>query len=181
MHYTAFHSPHKRSEEPLIKVKPLPSTKCGYVVPAMPFSLMPMSAPTVLYIEDDTDDVFFFRRALRALNVDCNLRTLSNVASAKSYLAGKPPYNDRDRFPMPKLLLTDMTIPGIGESSMDLDSWVRSTPEIANLPILCATGNDQPRIIAHFASLGITCYHKTSEMTDIASAVKTALKEIHPG
>ena len=147
----------------------------------MAFSLLPMSVPTILYVEEDPDDVSSFRRALRALNVDCNLRTLSNIASAKSYLAGKPPYNDRDRFPMPKLLITDMTIAATGEACMDLISWIRSTPEIATLPVLCATGNDQSSMPEDFARSGITCHQKTSEMTDIASAVKTALTGIKNG
>ena len=136
---------------------------------------IPAPAATVLYVEDDADDVFFFRRALLAQNVECNLQRVSNVAAAKSYLAGNVPYNDRARFPLPALLVTDLTMAGPGESSIDLVSWIRSNPEMAHLAVVCATGNDQPRMLEDFARLGITCHRKTSHMAEIADAVKLAL------
>ena len=141
---------------------------------------MPTPVPTVLCVEDDPDDVFFLRRALQAQNVECHLQAISNVPAAKSYLSGKIPYNDRGRFPVPSLIVTDMTIPEVGESSVDLVSWIRSTPEIARLPIICATGNDQPRMIEEFAKLNIVCHQKTSRMTEIADAIKAALGQIEP-
>jgi CheY-like chemotaxis protein len=139
---------------------------------------MPTSPATVLYVDDDADDVFFLRRALQVQNVACQLQAVSSVTAAKSYLSGKAPYNDRVRFPMPALIVTDMTIPGVEGSSKDLISWIRSTSEIAKLPILCATGNDQPSIRDDFARLGVTCHQKSTHMIGIAEAIKSALGEL---
>jgi CheY-like chemotaxis protein len=141
---------------------------------------MPVPASTVLYVEDDPDDVFFLRRALQAQNLQYNLQSVSTVQAAKSYLTGQVPYEDRARYPMPDLIITDMTIPDAGESSVDLASWLRSTPEIARLPVICATGNDQPSMIQQFADLGIACVQKTSRMTEIADAIKAALNQQGP-
>ena len=132
-------------------------------------------AKTVLYVEDDSDDDLFFRRAMHAQDVDCQIITVPDVPTAKSYLSGKAQYNDRERFPLPSLLLTDCTIHGIYESSIDLVLWIRSHPEFAPLPILCATGNDNPALLEAFAKVGVTCHAKSSQMMEIAFAVKEAL------
>jgi CheY-like chemotaxis protein len=132
---------------------------------------------TVLYLEDDPDDVFFFRRALQHAGVQCQVQAVSTLAEAKSYLSGDEPYNDRDRFPVPALLVTDLTICGPQESSIQLVKWVRSVPKLASVPVICTSGNDQPDTIRDFAMLGVTCHLKTSDMSEIAGAVKNALAE----
>ena len=142
---------------------------------------MPAPAATVLYVEDDQDDVFFLRRALRLENINCTLQTVSNGLAAKSYLTGKDPYEDRERFPIPSLIVTDLTMPGVGDSSLPLISWIRSVPELALIPIICATGNDHPRTLEQFSRAGVACYQKTSQMTGIATAISRSLEDIAPG
>ena len=130
---------------------------------------------TVLYVEDDLDDSFFFRRALRSESVACNLQVVADVATAKSYLSGEERYHDRNRFPMPDLLLTDSTIKNPGGSSLDLISWIRTQPSITRLPIICITGNTDPEILRQFLNFGAPCHFKTPDMVDIARKVKAAL------
>ena len=139
---------------------------------------MPPQVATVLYVEDDPDDVFFLRRAFRAENVNCHLHTVSDVAAAKSYLGGKVPYDDRSRFPMPALVITDLTMPAIGESSLDLVSWIRSATDFRQMPVICANGADHPQTLARLAKLNVACHAKTSGMIEVAHAVKIALAAI---
>ena len=73
-----------------------------------------MPPQTVLYVEDDPEDVFLFRRALLAHKVECALQTVSSVITAKSYLGVQVSYGGRDRFPLPAVIVTDLA-----ESSMD--------------------------------------------------------------
>ena len=82
---------------------------------------------------------------------------------------------------MPSLVLTDITGPPVGGSTLELISWIRATPEVAHLPIICATGNEHPQTLQVFAKVGVTCHPKTSHMTEIAQAVKDALKQCCPG
>ena len=129
----------------------------------------------VLYVEDDPDDIFFFQRALAQDGVNCQVQTVSSIPAAKSYLSGLPPYNDRSRFPLPTLIVTDMTIPGPEGSSLDLVEWVRGIPDLAELPIICASGNDYPGMVEEFAKRHIACHSKTGDMRAIADVVKAAL------
>jgi CheY-like chemotaxis protein len=82
---------------------------------------------------------------------------------------------------MPWLVLTDITAPGPGGSSLELITWIRAAPEVAHLPIICATGNEHPQTLQAFAKVGVTCHPKTSHMTEIAQAVKEALKQCPAG
>ena len=141
-----------------------------------------MQAPaTVLYVEDDPDDVFFLRRAMRSQNIDCTLQTVSNARAAKSYLTGKAPYDNREQFPIPSLIVTDLTVAGEYGSSLELISWIRSFPELAAIPMLCATGNDHSRTLEEFSRAGVVCHQKNSQMTEIAAAIKAGLEEIASG
>lgn len=137
---------------------------------------MVVAPKTILYVDDAPDDVLLFQRALQHDQVACNLQTVSKVLAAKSYLIGKAPYDDRTRFPIPSLLVTDATIRG-EESSLELISWLRSQPELERLPIICLTGNDNPAIAHQFANFGIKCTQKTTDMQEAAQIVKALLEE----
>ena len=57
----------------------------------------------ILLVEDDADDVALIRRAFKRGGVDTPLAVLGDGDSAVAYLAGEPPYDDRERHPLPRL------------------------------------------------------------------------------
>jgi CheY-like chemotaxis protein len=133
---------------------------------------------TLLYVEDNPDDVFLFQRALRGAGVECHVQTVSNAPAARSYLGGKVPYSDRSRFPMPSLIVTDTVLRGDYESVIDLVSWIRAQPGLAPLPVICLTGQIDSDIVAEFSRLNITRHQKTGDMAEATHAVKTALGQL---
>ena len=44
--------------------------------------------PTILLVEDNAEDVFFFRRALTSLEADVDVRLAVNGAEAQAYIEG---------------------------------------------------------------------------------------------
>jgi CheY-like chemotaxis protein len=133
------------------------------------------ASDTILYVEDDPNDDFFLRRALEAADVRCRVQRVGDVVSAKCYLTGKPPYDDRERYPSPRLIITDLSVPVSGPSSIDLIQWLKTDPKLAGLRVLCSTGSDDPALHRAFAAVGITCYPKTTKLEELVTAIRTEL------
>lgn len=134
-----------------------------------------VNPPTILYVEDNPDDVFLLRRSLQLASLACNVETVSDIFAAKSYLSGKTPYDDRERFPLPNLLITDVSVPSAGESGLQLVEWVHRQPGFAGLKIFCSTGGDDPAPRAAFAKLGVRCFTKTTRFVELIAAIEEAL------
>ena len=67
---------------------------------------------TILYLEDNADDVYLLRRALDRAGLDVQLHVTTTRQETIAYIHGDPPYEDRRVFPWPDLVLVDMHIPG---------------------------------------------------------------------
>ncbi|HEY9738421.1 MAG TPA: response regulator, partial [Trichocoleus sp.] len=89
---------------------------------------------------------------------------------AVSYLQGKGSYGDRQRHPLPQLVILDLRLPGM--SGLDLLRWIRQQPQFENLPTIALTayGNrDLPRAY----DLGISFYLlKPAEASSLAEVLE---------
>jgi|SRR5690242_3257512 len=68
-------------------------------------------AGAILQAEDDENDAFLFRRALLKVGVQNPLTQVPNGEAAVHYLNGVGEYSDREKFPFPGLLITDLKMP----------------------------------------------------------------------
>jgi len=55
------------------------------------------------------------------------------------YLAGKGGYADREKFPLPGLMLLDLKMPWM--DGFDVLSWLRRQPEFEALPVVLLTSS----------------------------------------
>jgi CheY-like chemotaxis protein len=94
----------------------------------------------ILWVEDDPNDVLLFRRAFKKAGVN-PVHVCANGEDAIHYLKGEPPYTDRERFPLPNLVITDIKMPRA--SGLDLLRWLREHPECKILPVVMFTGSGQ--------------------------------------
>lgn len=67
---------------------------------------------TILYLEDNADDVYLLRRALDRAGLGVRLHVTTTPEETVAYIHGNPPYEDRTLFPWPDLVLVDIHIPG---------------------------------------------------------------------
>jgi DNA-binding response OmpR family regulator len=58
---------------------------------------------------------------------------------AGDYLEGEPPYDDRRLYPMPPLVILDVRMPK--RSGLELLAWMRSRPDLAQLPVYMLTSS----------------------------------------
>ena len=98
-----------------------------------------MSALMILQVEDDPDDAFFFRRALRKKQLDCELHVEKNGEGAIDYLRAVAAEARSDSHRIPDLMLLDLKLPGL--SGFEVLSWTRSQAAFQTLPIIVLSGS----------------------------------------
>jgi len=109
-------------------------------------------AATILLVEDDPNDVFLMKRALKAAAVANPLQVAGDGREAVAYLSGTGPFADRKRFPLPGLLFLDLKLPY--KSGFEVLQWIRTRPELEGIPVAVLTSSEEERDIKEAARLG---------------------------
>jgi CheY-like chemotaxis protein len=128
----------------------------------------------VLYAEDEPDDVFFMERAFRRAGIEHGLHTVADGKEAMDYLSGKEKYADRTINPLPAVVLLDLKMPEF--SGFEVLRWIRSTAEVAAVPVVILTSSAQRADIERASSLGANGYlvkpGNLEELAEVARAIK---------
>lgn len=111
---------------------------------------------TVLLVEDNPDDVLLTTRAFKRANLFSPIQVVEDGDKAVSYLSGAPPYNDRDRYPLPVLVLMDLKLPR--RSGLEVLKWIRSVPALKVLPVVVLTSSAENRDVNSAYDLGANSY-----------------------
>jgi CheY-like chemotaxis protein len=101
-----------------------------------------MSPGTTLLIDDEKDDVFFMKRAVRDAGINCDLQVVGDGQSALDYLQGNGPYSDRVAYPLPELILLDLKMPLV--SGLEVLQWLRQQPAFTKTIVIVLTGSREP-------------------------------------
>jgi CheY-like chemotaxis protein len=115
----------------------------------------PNSQP-VLLVEDNQDDVFFLRRALKKSGLPWNLQVVMDGQAALEYLGGTGQFADREQFPAPALVLLDLKLPYLG--GFEILSWMGERPELKELPVYVLTSSPEERDRERATQLGAKAY-----------------------
>ena len=129
---------------------------------------------TILYVEDDEHDVFFFKRAFTGQAPAIRVQNVHSIEEAKDYLKGVGSYAERSQFPLPDLVVSDVSIPG--GSGYQLLRWVRENSEFARLPFILLSGSTQ-EIAAEKMSGGAAdyCVEKSVDFKELLAKVRKLL------
>lgn len=111
---------------------------------------------TVLLVEDDSNDVFLIQRAFRKANLPDLLQVVGDGEAAVNYLMGQEPYNDRDRYPLPVLILLDLKLPR--KSGHEVIEWLRQQPNLKRLPVVVLTSSSDKGDVNRAYDLGANSY-----------------------
>jgi CheY-like chemotaxis protein len=91
----------------------------------------------ILLVENDKDYLFVLEQIFRKADIRNPLRIARYGNEAILYLRGVGIYSDRRNYPLPGLMILDVTNPD--GSSPALLGWIRQQPEFASVPILVLT------------------------------------------
>ena len=77
-----------------------------------------------MLVEDDPNDIFSVEREFRDAPAHLRLRAVSDGIEAMRYLTAQGEYADRDKYPLPDVILLDLKMPRF--SGFDFMEWLRS-------------------------------------------------------
>ncbi len=110
----------------------------------------------ILLAEDDPNDVLSVQRAFQRNYVANPVQVVRDVEEALAYLSGQAPFADRERHPLPVLMLMDLKMPR--KSGLEVLAWVRQQPGLKRLPIIVLTSSNQSPDINRAYELGANSY-----------------------
>jgi CheY-like chemotaxis protein len=111
---------------------------------------------TVLYVENEENDVLFMQRAFKRAGLESCLRPVPDGRAAMGYLTGQVPYADRTIHPLPILIMVDLSLPAI--SGFELLNWLRQQPQFKTLPVVVFSSSARAEDIKRAYELGANDY-----------------------
>ena len=110
----------------------------------------------ILLVDDDPKDAFLVRHALEENGLSECLSTVGSAEEAVNYLKGEAGFDDRQHFPFPNVILTDLKMPFMG--GFDLLRWVRSQKEFTFVPMIVMSNSRQEADVQQAYQLGANAY-----------------------
>ena len=111
---------------------------------------------TILYAEDEPDDILFLKRAFKSAGLPHTLNAARDGEEALEYLAGEGPFSDRAQYPLPDLILLDINMPKL--SGLDVLARLRSQPLFKSVPVLILTSSSRSEDRERASELGADDY-----------------------
>jgi CheY-like chemotaxis protein len=114
---------------------------------------MTVEIGTILLVEDDQDDVFSFKWALKKAGIANPVHLAEDGKAALSYLTGAGTNQDR---PLPVLVFLDLKLPFHG--GMEILTRMKADPVLASIPVVILSGSDETRDHNQAEALGAFDY-----------------------
>jgi CheY-like chemotaxis protein len=112
--------------------------------------------PLILLAEDNEDDTLLIKRSFARSGVRHKIHSINSGMEAISYLQGELPFDDRQKYPIPDLILLDIKMPAV--DGFDVLRWIRQRPEFARLRVVMLTSSDEIRDVNLAYKLGANSF-----------------------
>jgi CheY-like chemotaxis protein len=127
----------------------------------------------ILQVEDDPNDVFLLQHAMTKAGVANPIRVATDGQQAIDYLKGTGKFANREKFPLPCLVLLDLKLPYV--MGLEVLKWIHQQPGVAPI-VLLLTASAEDADIATAYRLGANAFltkpSKASTLVEIAKAIK---------
>ena len=110
----------------------------------------------ILLVEDNEDDVFFMRRAMKSAGITNPVYVAENGQVAIDYLEGVGAFANRDEHPLPFLVFLDLKMPK--KSGLDVLAWIRKQPALQGTVVLILTTSREESDVQRAYSLGVNTF-----------------------
>lgn len=110
----------------------------------------------VLLVEDDLNDVLFIQRAFCQADIKATVQAVHDGDAVIEYLQGSGSYADRDRYPLPTIILLDLKLPR--RSGIEVLTWIRQQPIVCRIPVIVLTSSKETTDVNQSYDLGVSSY-----------------------
>jgi CheY-like chemotaxis protein len=146
---------------------PVVASKTATRVNEMKRTLFPM-----MVVEDNPDDFYLLKRAFHKNEIRNPIHWLQDGLEAIEYLEGRGRYSDREKNPLPKVVVVDIKMPRLG--GLELLGWIKSHPNLSLLPVLVMSSSNLDVDVARAYQLGANSFFvKPSTFDDLFTLTKT--------
>ena|SRR5687767_6891887 len=132
------------------------------------------TARSILLVEDNEDDVFLMKRALKGANISNPLCNVEDGQQAIDYLSGNGQFADREEYPIPAIVFLDLKLPL--RSGLEVLEWIRGQSGFENLVVLVLTSSNEPSDLKRAYGLGANSYlvkpPTAAQLLELAKAFK---------
>jgi len=126
---------------------------------------------TILFVDDSEEDHDLMRYAFNKAQVPNPVLELQSGEEAIRYLSGEGEFANRERYPLPCLIITDLKMPRV--DGFELLERLRVRPEFTRVPkiVLSASAHDGDRMRAR--ELGACAYFvKPAQLNELVEVVR---------
>ena len=126
--------------------------------PAMaPTTHIPMvEKQTILLVDDSENDIELMCMAFERAKFDSPLHVVRNGEEAIAYLSGEGVYGERNKFPMPTVMLLDLNMPM--KNGFDVLTWMGTQPTLKRLMVIILTASMRPEDVERAFDLGAKAF-----------------------
>ena len=110
----------------------------------------------ILLVEDDPNDVLLIQRAFQKAGMRNVLKFVRDGEQAIQYLSGKGVHANRERFPLPFLVLLDLKMPGT--DGFEVLQWIRNEQQLKRLLVVVLTSSHLQADVDRAYELGANSY-----------------------
>jgi two-component system, chemotaxis family, response regulator Rcp1 len=120
------------------------------------FTMTQLQGNLILLAEDEPANVLLIRRALNKAESTIQIAVVADGEQAVHYLQGEGCYSEREHYPLPRLVITDIKMPRM--NGMELLNWLKQRPQFATLPVIILSTSADPDEITQATQMGANAY-----------------------
>ncbi|TBR58308.1 response regulator [Mastigocladus laminosus UU774] len=111
---------------------------------------------SILLVEDDPNDIFLIERAFRRANLHHPIYVVKDGDEAVMYLGGQDCYEEREKYPLPALILLDLKLPR--RSGLEVLEWLKQQPLLKRIPVVVLTSSRENIDVDRAYDMGVNSY-----------------------
>lgn len=110
----------------------------------------------ILLAEDNEDDVFIFKKALKAAQVANPVHLVSNGEEAVAFLTAAREQSEPEKHPVPRILFLDLKMPYL--DGFQVLEWIRQQPGLQSMVVVVLSSSELTSDFRRAYALGARSY-----------------------
>jgi CheY-like chemotaxis protein len=115
-----------------------------------------MTQNILLHVEDDPNDILLLQRAFRKANAALAIHAVTDGDKAVAYLSGAEEFADREKYPLPTVVLLDLKMPR--KSGLEVLQWIRGNQALRRAIVIVFTSSKHDEDVNKAYEIGANSY-----------------------